>query len=141
MLGQSGVDLGAPDLLKAWFVFKAFAAMPVDGVDAEDGDMCLFAWGVYDWHDSKGERFQIDFTRQFSVNDDAGEYDHMEQLHCSFYFEPTEWLRAYGAGSIWIAKELAKGFAEVEALPIFTLIAGAEGDLRLVEAIVEQWEV
>lgn len=33
MLGEAGVNLAAPDLLRTRIVFKAFAAIPVDGVD------------------------------------------------------------------------------------------------------------
>lgn len=121
MLGAAGVDVGAPEPMGAWRVFREFAELPVEDVASEDGDMVLFQWGTHDWGDGRGERFEIDFLRQFTI-EDAGEYDHMEQLHCTFEFEPTEALRDLGSGEHWIAGDLADGLDRVEALPIFTVL-------------------
>jgi hypothetical protein len=122
MLSASDVDLDNPDPLATWAVFKEFAARPVEGVDPEFGDMFLFQWGVYDWRDGNGERFEIDFLRQFSVNTPDGEYDHMEQLHCTFYFDPTDDLRAFDAGDQWLVGDLDAGLAELESLPVFAVL-------------------
>jgi hypothetical protein len=46
----------------------------------------------------------------------------MEQLQCTFYFEPTDDLRALDAGDEWVVGDLASGFAEIEALPVFQVI-------------------
>jgi hypothetical protein len=72
MLREGGVDLASPDPLATWTVFKRFAELPVEGVDPVGGDMFLFQWGVYDWQDGNGERFEIDFLRQFVVNTPGG---------------------------------------------------------------------
>jgi hypothetical protein len=121
MLGAAGIDVLAPDPLGTWKVFKRFAELPVEDVASEDGDMCLFQWGTHDWADGRGERFEIDFLRQFTIEVD-GEYDHMEQLHCTFEFEPTEALRGLGPGEHWIAGDLADGLGKVEVLPIFAVL-------------------
>ncbi|HZS24691.1 MAG TPA: hypothetical protein VFA30_06840 [Gaiellaceae bacterium] len=125
LLRERGVDLGDPDPLATWTTFKEFAAMPAmpaEGVDPDGGDMVLFQWGVYDWYDGNGERFEIDFTRQFSILTRRGDYDHMEQLHCTFQYEPTEELRALGAGDEWIVGDLDAGFGNVESLPVFAVL-------------------
>jgi len=122
MLEDRGVDLGSPDPLQTWLTFKDFAVMPVEGIDPYGGDMLLFQWGVYDWYDGSGERFEIDFTRQFSILTPEGEYDHMEQLHCTFRYEPTEVLRAFGAGDEWILGDLDAGFSSVESVPVFSVL-------------------
>jgi hypothetical protein len=67
----------------------------LDGI-APDDDGFLFEWGVYD-----DDRFYLGFLRQFSFYTADGEYDHMEQLRCTFHFEPTPDLRALGKGHDW----------------------------------------
>jgi hypothetical protein len=117
MLEARGVDLASPDPLQTWMTFKEFAALPVDGVDPEGGDMFLFQWGVYDWHDGNGERFQIDFTRQFVVNAPSGDYDHMEQLHCTFYYEAGPQFDEFGSGDDWL-----QDVSAAESFPVFSVI-------------------
>jgi hypothetical protein len=138
MLDAAGVD-PASDPKGTWSVFKQFAALLAEGVDPDGGDMCLFQWGVYDWHDGKGERFEIDFLRQFSINAPSGEYDHMEQLHCSFYFEPSDEFRQFDSGDQWIVGDLGSGFAEVEALPVFAVFRSPT--VLPVEVRIEQEQV
>lgn len=117
MLEENGVDLSSPDPLQTWITFKEFAALPVEGVDPEGGDMFLFQWGVYDWHDGNGERFEIDFTRQFVVNTPTGEYDHMQQLHCTFFYDATTQLREFGSGDDWL-----QDVSEAESFPVFSVV-------------------
>jgi hypothetical protein len=126
MLREAGVRLERPDAFATWQVFKEFAAQAVEGVDPEDGDMSLFQWGAYDWGDGKGERFEVDFTRQFSILTPSGDYDHMEQLRCTFFYEPTDTLRAFGTGEEWIED----GFGEVESLPVFAVIRDRPSEPR-----------
>ena len=63
-----------------------------------ESDMLLFQWGVFDW--GKGERFEIDLTRQFisagSVGDDA-----ISQLRYTAYFLPTPALRGIPMSNRW----------------------------------------
>jgi len=122
MLRQAGVNLATPEPLTTWTTFKQFAALPVEGVDPVGGDTLLFQWGNYDWHDGNGERFEIDFLRQFGIITPDGEYDHMEQLHCTFLFELTDDLRQLERGEEWIDDDLERGFAKVEAFPVFEVI-------------------
>src|SRR5690349_6347575 len=109
MLQERGLDLGRPDPLATWETVKEFAAVPAEGVDPDDGDLFLFQWGAYDCSDGACERFEIDFTRQFSVLTPSGDYEHMEQLRCTFYYEPTDALKAFDRGERWIED----GFDEV----------------------------
>lgn len=52
---------------------------------ADDADMLLFQYGVYDW--GKGAHFEVDFVRQFIVGIETDDHQ-MEQLHLTFFFEP-----------------------------------------------------
>lgn len=49
----------------------------------QQGDMFLFQYGVYNW--GNGPSFELDFTRQLSIEID-GEYDYMLQFHITFYY-------------------------------------------------------
>jgi hypothetical protein len=121
MLKDAGVDPARPPLLETWNVFKTFAVLPVEGVGPDsDDDLLLFQWGCYDWG-GKGERFNVDFLRQFTVYSRGGGYDHMEQLHCTFFFEPTPGLRALGSDNEWSGRSLDAWFAQIEELPAFTM--------------------
>lgn len=51
---------------------------------ANDGDMLLFQYGVYDW--GNGRYFELDFVRQFLVGRAFGQ-SQMEQLHLTFFFK------------------------------------------------------
>lgn len=83
ILKFSGFDSKKPDLNIAWRAFKKFVAEPVECAD----DGILFQTGCYDF---TGERlFYFEFVRQFSVTDEDGEYEHMEQLHLEFTCTPT----------------------------------------------------
>ena len=139
MLDQAGANHLTPDPAGTWAVFKEFAALPVEGVDAAHGDMFLFQWGAYDWQDGNGQRFEVDFLRQFSINAPSGEYDHMEQLHCTFFFELTDELREFGSGEEWIDDDLDTGFAALEALPVFAVLH--DSPAPPVEMRVEQEQV
>ncbi|MDR7002050.1 hypothetical protein [Neobacillus niacini] len=67
--------------------FKGFCKEPVEG---EEDKEILFECGIYDF--TGEELFHFGFVRQFSIFEED-EYDHMEQLHCLFYFKPTEELK------------------------------------------------
>lgn len=91
LLEQNGVDLersseGAVDVLQVWEVFKSFAALLVEC----EGDLLLFQCGIFDF--TGQEMFHFEFLRQFEIYIDE-EYDHMEQLHCEFLFEPNDELK------------------------------------------------
>ena len=86
MLISSGLNLSRLEPEATWKVFKEFAAQRVEGSGGDpDDDMLLFEYGVYDWHDGKGTRFNWSLCRQFTVYSE-GEYDHMEQLRCELFF-------------------------------------------------------
>jgi hypothetical protein len=138
LLGEAGLDLERLDPRQTWDVFKAFASEPVEGPGPDSGDdMCLFEYGVYDWSDGKGPRFHWGFCRQFSLYDEAGEYDHMEQLRCDLFFEVTPDLEQLTLSGIWSDDDLARWIEEVEAQDGFRAVVG----LVPVESRVQQEEV
>ncbi len=63
----------------------------------DDGDMLLFQWGAHDF--GSGERFKLDFTRQFMWAD--GDDGQIRQLSLGFEYRPTRELRVFGAGNGW----------------------------------------
>jgi hypothetical protein len=99
--------------------------------------MCLFEYGVYDWSDGKGPRFDWGLCRQFSFYDDDGEYDGMEQLRCDLFFEVVPALAQVGAGDMWSGADLDAWIAQVETDEGFRAVAG----LVPLESRVEQNEV
>ena len=113
LLAASGFDFARPDPSLAWSVFKAFAAMPVEGVD----NGFLWQLGCYDF---TGEKLcYLDFVRQFTFYDE-GEYDHMEQLHIEFTAEPSPDLLPLERNK-WAFDypSLAEYFQDVEGFPEF----------------------
>ena len=141
MLKEAGVDPSRPRPLETWTVFKAFAALPVEGTGPDpDDDLLLFQWGTFDWGDRRGEHFEVDFLRQFSVYSRGNAYDHMEQLHCTFSFEPSDGLRSLGSGDRWRYGSLEQWVDEVEAFPVFHA-AVVQPKEPLVDAFVRQEHV
>jgi hypothetical protein len=54
------------------------------------------------------------------VNDDDGEYDHMEQLEVLLFFQPTPELERLPRDELWsFGKSLGEYFLEVGARPSF----------------------
>jgi hypothetical protein len=137
MLRAADLDLDRLEPTETWQVFKAFAAEPVEGVGPNpDDDMCLFQYGVYDWSDGKGRRFNWNLTRQFTIYED-GEYDHMEHLRCDLYFEPVAELEPLQGDGTWSGRDLDEWAAEVEAQEGFRAVT----PLTPVESSVEQEHV
>lgn len=107
MITAAGVNLASPsvaDLSKALTVFRDFSEIPVDDVNKdEDGDMVLLQYGTYDW--GSGEFFEVDLVRQLMPPGEEYEEDDdlIFQLHCTFRFEPTESLRAFGSFERWMS--------------------------------------
>ncbi len=133
MLKAAGVDVDAPtasDVQATWEVMARFAAEPVEDCEPpeQDGDGILAQYGTYG-----GDTFQLDMTRQFSFVDADGDYDHMAQLNCTFYFQPTPALTAAGADSEWsFDVPLADFFEHVHAMPGFAAVrVDAASPLRL----------
>jgi hypothetical protein len=104
LLSDAGVDPRSPTFQETWTVFRSFATEPVetksDGVLVQGAAHSFYGF----------ERYTFDFVRQFEVVDGDGEFDHYEQLHCEFCFDPaasvgelasfTEWWFADGGSSL-----------------------------------------
>jgi hypothetical protein len=129
MFADAALDVERLDPAATWRVFKEFAREPVEGLASDpEADLCLFEYGVYDWSDGKGPRFNWSFCRQFSFEDDEGEYDHMEQVRCDLFFEPTDATSSL-TGEVWSESRsessVAEWVAAVEASEGFLAVLGA----------------
>jgi hypothetical protein len=118
MLAEAGVRLDAPDPDVVYREFKNFARQRVEGVD----DVILYEIGIYGFGEQ--ETYRMDLVRQFSFYED-GEYDRMEQLHCTIHYEPEPDLRSLGAFNLTTAGSTswASGKPERVAEPFATLEA------------------
>ena len=114
ILNEVGFSLDHPNPALAWEGFKQFSREEV--TCANDG--FLFEAGCYDF---PGELlFYLDFTRQFTIEDETGEYDHMEQVRITFSRQPTLELETLEA-SMWADDfiDLPAFFAAVEGTRAF----------------------
>ncbi len=74
----------------------------------DDCDMLLFQWGgPYDWDPA----FSINLTRQFSYQDEDGEYDRMEQLSMDCRFDSVK--VSVEPGSQWLEGDDLEKFKEL----------------------------
>ncbi len=83
--GKSEEDLTIADLLE--LTLQSYEAPCSDCSRNDAGDVLLFKCGLWDW--GQGECLQVDFVRQFSVNDLNGDFSHLEQLHATLHY-PAE---------------------------------------------------
>ena len=105
MLAEAGFDEHQPTLQVLWPVFKTWAAIPVEGVTAElEADTLLFECSLDlkpqddDW---PGPAFIVDFTRQFSFQDGAGDYSGMEHVSVDLRYAVDDEFRAITQMSEW----------------------------------------
>ena len=116
LLAKAGFEKRYPDPGLAWQVFKQFSREAADCAD----DGFLFQAGCYDF---TGESlFYLDFVRQFTIEDETGEYDHMEQLHIEFVCPPDPVLEKMQT-SLWAYDfdDLDAFFSAVESMQAFQL--------------------
>jgi hypothetical protein len=111
-----------------WEAFKRFVALPFapeapESLD-EEGDLLLFEWGIREEPDSEDSRetFFVDLVRQLSVCSEDGEYERMEQVHCSMSFDPLPETRRVGSGNIWSDADHDRWIAEVERSDCFAAL-------------------
>ena len=118
MLEAAGVQFQSPDLETFWQVYKEFTAIPVE-VDTSEDDALLFQWGRDRAGSMSGQGFYLNITRQFCINDEDGEYDHMEQLSATLRYArgvETE------AGNFWsydFGNSFERFIEEVESSELF----------------------
>jgi hypothetical protein len=123
LLADAGIDPEAPtasDVETVWDVIRHFAQEPAEDAAPreEHGDGILAQYGVYAW--DSAPHFELDMTRQFTLLDEHGEYDHMTQLQCTFQFEVTDDLRAIGEENLWsFDLDRNEFFARARDLPGF----------------------
>ncbi len=118
MLAAAGFDAENPEPSIAWKTFKSFVREPVDCID----DGILFECGVFNF--TGKSLFYLEFVRQFSF-DDVGEYERMEQLHCTFTCLPTNELLPIQK-NLWAYdfETLDEYFVTVENLREFQMAMG-----------------
>ncbi|OFA08440.1 hypothetical protein [Duganella phyllosphaerae] len=87
---------------------KFYASTSIEGCpkDAEQ-DMLLFEWGgPYSWDPC----VSLSLTRQFSLNDEDGDYDRMQQLHMHCRYDANH--VALVAGNHWLYGESTDAFLQ-----------------------------
>lgn len=60
----------------------------VSGTVLDESDRLLFQYGVYDWCDGKGERFELNFTRQIADPNPA--IDEFFQIGLTLYYSSKD---------------------------------------------------
>ena len=131
ILAQRCPQQSACSPLLVWEAFRRFVAAPFAPEApeslAEDGDRLLFEWGVRTEAQAADSQpaFFVDLVRQFSVLAEDGEYERMEQVHCSMSFDPLPELRPLGNGTIWSDRDPKRWFAEVERSACFAALQRA----------------
>lgn len=118
-LQAAGVDPQAMTVAQFWPVWKAFAGEDFGFNRDEDADGFLVEYHV---PSSKGftEPPKMNFVRQFTYDDDAGLYHHMEQMYCAFCFNGLLDDPEVASVILWsFGMPLDGYFAQVEALPVF----------------------
>ena len=101
-----------------------FFNFEIEGFSKEsDRDMTLFQCSIHDL--GKGEKFEIDFVRQLSFEDENSEYEGMKQLHLTLFYNPAlsskdevnfnVWFDVNKGKQEWIdAVKSSKGFSIVK---------------------------
>jgi hypothetical protein len=89
--GQSQTPERVGNVEAAWQAFRAFLALPVDGLDptpGEDADGFLIRWGRHGWNDGLPS---LTFTRQFAVDARATwtEPDRYQPEYRQVHLEPV----------------------------------------------------
>ncbi|MFF4742333.1 hypothetical protein [Streptomyces sp. NPDC001268] len=96
---QLGGLSSSPATQDAWSAFIRFGRLRFDTSGSPDADGLLFQYGVFSFHGTPA--FSLDLTRQFEVLDEAGDHDHLVQVHCELVYEPTPALAALGDFNSW----------------------------------------
>jgi hypothetical protein len=136
LLAEVGPHESASPALVAWEAFKRFAALPFapeapESLD-EEGDLLLFEWGPESEPSSERDAFFVHLVRQFSVLAEDGEYERMEQVHCSMSFEPLPEVLRLGSGAIWSDGDPQRWIAQVERSDGFAALQTAPApDVRV----------
>ena len=98
MPAGAGFDEADPDLAVLWSVLREWVALPVEGMDPDvDADLLLFESSLElreAGAHSFGPSFAVGFTRQFSFEDDEGEYAGMEVVRAELRYAVHDDFRA-----------------------------------------------
>ncbi|WP_426210948.1 hypothetical protein [Massilia sp. TWP1-3-3] len=94
------------DALKEFVNF--YSATSIEGCPKDsEGDMLLFEWGgPYPWD----ECVSLNLTRQFSLHDENGDYDRMQQLHMHCRYDASQ--VSLVAGNEWLHGQDVDAFLE-----------------------------
>jgi hypothetical protein len=104
-LAAVGFDEARPKLSVLWPVWKTWAALPVEGMDPDaDADMLLFECSLDLKTPDKfsfGPSFIVGFTRQFSFEDENGDYTGMEHVGVDLRYPVHDDFRAITRMAEW----------------------------------------
>jgi hypothetical protein len=83
-----------------------YASTSIEGCPKDaDADLLLFEWGgPYSWDDS----VSLSLTRQFSLNDEDGAYEKMQQLHMHCRYDASQVTLI--AGNKWLHGQDTEAF-------------------------------
>jgi hypothetical protein len=132
-LRKAGVSVRGASLEDVWHQFVLFAQQPFAAPSPlhVDGDIFLFEWSAPDsTHESE---LALNLVRQFSLYEDDGGYDHMEQLILTLRFDPSEVnVSDPHFETLWSGEDLSEWIAEVEAFESFAAMRTKQPlDLRI----------
>ena len=120
LLQAANLDPAAMTPAQFWPVWKAFAREDYGFSRENDADGLLFEYFVPNPIGGNPAAPLLSFVRQFTYNDDAGVYDHMEQMRCEFHFAAPLDDPDVGSVVLWsFEMPLDDYFAQVENLPVF----------------------
>lgn len=133
LLQAAGIDPNACTVAQFWPVFKQFTREDFGFNRADDADGFLVEYFV-----PSGASFAakplMNFVRQFTYDDDAGLYHHMEQMTCTFYYDGPLDDPDVASVVLWsFGMTLDAYFAQVEDLLVFRAACAAR------PAKVEWW--
>lgn len=135
--GLTAEDLDAQAAVTAMLGF--YADERATDVDLDtDGDMLLFQWGTYGWHQGPGPAFEYNITRQLAIeldddlwaDDDEDEDEDLGegiwQLRLTVYFRPDEENARLRSGDRWLERpaDLADFASWIAGLPATAYCAG-----------------
>lgn len=104
-------------------MLEFYRADRAEGYAGPGQDKLLFQWGAYEGED--GEHFELDITRQFSL-DPGGDDADLWQLGLTFLYIPAPHLRALGEGSepCWAVDDIPRFEKFIRRSPAMRIVGG-----------------
>jgi hypothetical protein len=135
LLREAGGD---PDNLRpaqAWQAFTQFAAEPIDTLEpGTERDKLLFEAGPTKYGPNDEPAVMVDIERQYTLEDERGEYLGMRHVLCSFAYPLESGVAGERGVQLWgrPGTDASAWTQRVEATPYFALLASEPIFARLV---------